>query len=85
MFFDFTTSTQKTYINNVFISLDQKLSMNKIPIFIGVAIVIIALVSAYVLYQNNSAEPNLSVPQTEQKSKHYDIPVSENIGLKSEP
>ncbi len=59
--------------------------MNKIPIFIGIAIIIIAAVSAYVLYQNNSTEPNPSVPQTEQKSKHFDISVSENIGLKSEP
>ena len=77
--------THKIILVNVFISLDQKSFVNKIPIFIGVAIVIIALVSAYVLYQNNSAEPNPSVPQTEQKSKHYDISVSENIGLKSEP
>ena len=58
--------------------------MNKVPIFIGIAI-IIAVVSAYVLYQNNSAEPNPPTPQTEQKSKHYDITVSEKIGLKSEP
>lgn len=59
--------------------------MNKIPIFIGIAIVIISIISAYALYQNNSIEPNPSIPQTEQKSKHYDISVSENIGLKSEP
>lgn len=59
--------------------------MNKIPIFIGVAIIIIAAVSAYVLYQNNSMEPSPSVPQTEQKNKHYDVSISENIGLKSEP
>ena len=75
----------KTYINNVFISLDQKLLVNKIPIFIGIAIIIITIVSAYVFYQNNSTEPNPPVPQTEQKSKHYDVSVSENIGLKSEP
>ncbi len=59
--------------------------MNKIPIFIGIAIIIIAIVSAYVLYQNNSTETNPPIPQTEQKNKHYDILVSEDIGLKSEP